>query len=88
VGPRRGGHQEKRTQRIAYSGNAWRGAVNVHSGGDMKMYILRVEDVHYYFAVKTREGQIAAGGERYNRRVRINAETVANAINAISATRE
>jgi len=56
---------------------------NVHSSGDMKVYILCLEDVHYYFAVKTRESQRAAGWEHYNRRVRINAETMANAINAI-----
>jgi len=69
VGTRRGNRRKKRTQQIAYNGNVWRGAVNVHSSGDIKIYILCLEDVYYYFAVKTREGQRAACEERYNRRV-------------------
>jgi len=56
---------------------------NVHSGSDVKIYVLCLKDVHYYFTVKTREGQRAACEERYNRRVQINAETVVNAIKAI-----
>jgi len=37
--------------------------LNIHSAGDMKMYIFRADGVYYYFAVKTEERWRAAGGE-------------------------
>ena len=62
--------------------------LNVHSAGGMKMYIFRVseEGVHYYFAVRTKEGWSAAGGKYDGVQVRIKgkvAEVVAKAINAL-----
>jgi len=60
--------------------------LNIHSAGDMKMYIFCAEGVYYYFAVKTEEGWRAAGGEYSGKQVQIYgqvARTVADAINAI-----
>jgi len=60
--------------------------LKVHSVGGMKMYIFRAEGVHYYFAVRTKEGWRAAGAKYDGVQVRIKgqvAEVVAKAINAL-----
>jgi len=62
--------------------------LKVYSAGDMKLYAFRVseEGIHYYSAVRTKEGWRAAGGKYDGKRVFIAGEaacTIADAVNAL-----
>jgi len=67
--------------------------LNVYNIDGMKMHAFRVfeEGVHYYFAIRTKEGWRAAGGKQSGRQVQIYGETarvVADAINAMYRERD
>jgi len=60
--------------------------LNMYNANDMKLYVFHAEDVHYYFAVKTKEGWKIAGGKKTVGQIIIYgqaAETVAKAVSAI-----
>jgi len=64
--------------------------LKVYNVGGVNMYIFRTEGVHYYFAVRTKEGWRASGGKLSGRVVDIFGEAlraVADAINAIYSER-
>jgi len=60
--------------------------LKAYNTGSMKLYIFRVEGVHYYFVVKTENEWRTAGGKYVDRLVMIYGEVaraIAEAINAI-----